>query len=254
MDSPEMNDRLILCYDCEIEKTSALCTKHGLGIEIQSFYHPDNYSDENIALHKTFLSKINLRSIHGPYGDLCPGSFDNLLREVARKRFIQASKVATDLGINNMILHNGYVPNTSYIKNYVKRAVIFWKELLAEIDSGLSIYIENHLENDPAIMMDIVDEIANNRFGINIDIGHINFSSKMSVVDWIRKCNKRIKYFHLHDNNGTRDEHVAFGKGNIPFNDVFHAIKEYCDNPLMAIETQSDQLEESILWINEYCT
>jgi sugar phosphate isomerase/epimerase len=244
-----MDNKIILCDDCDVIKTSELCKKYNFGIEIQSFYHHDNYTDEIIQKHIEAIKNINLCSMHGPFGDLCPGSFDPMVREVALKRFNLFYEVTKKLNVKRFILHNGYVPNTNSPKNYLKRAIPFWINFINSINKDIEIYIENFLEKEIEMFVDLIDGVNNNNFGVNIDVGHINCNTNQKVIDWIIKLNKRIKYFHLHDNNGKQDEHLALGKGNIPFKEVFEVIKEYCNKAILSIETNLPFLEDSIDWL-----
>jgi len=67
-----------------------------------------------LAHHLALLDDFTgARAIHGPFGDLCPGSFDPLVRGVARTRIRQVFPIAERLRAGHLILHHGYVPNTS---------------------------------------------------------------------------------------------------------------------------------------------
>jgi sugar phosphate isomerase/epimerase len=244
-----MKNQIILCDDCNVTKTSELCQKYKFGIEVQSFFNPINYTDDIIENHKQAIRNIDLRSMHGPFGDLCPGSFDEMVREVAFKRFIKAYDISKKLNIKKIIFHNGYVPNTNTPKNYVKRAITFWNNFLNLINDDVEIYLENFLEKDPGMLIDLIDGVNKNNFGINVDIGHINCNTNQKVIDWIKKLNKRIKYFHLHDNNGKEDEHLALGKGNIPLKDLFDSITKYSPESILSIESNLPFIEDSIEWI-----
>jgi hypothetical protein len=47
---------------------------------ILGHFDPDfiRRSPDAITLHRQAIEKIELRSLHGPLGDLCPGSFDSM--------------------------------------------------------------------------------------------------------------------------------------------------------------------------------
>ena len=87
---------LIFCDDAELEDVAPLCQSKNCGIEIQSFYDPELISEKpgSIAEHRQAIAPIELRALHGPFADLCPGSFDAMVREVAGNRFELAYGVA----------------------------------------------------------------------------------------------------------------------------------------------------------------
>lgn len=64
---------------------------------------------------------------------------------------------------------------------------------------------------------------------MNLDIGHLwralqNGSVKGGIQNFLRRFKKRIKYVHLHDNDGVHDHHWAVGKGKIPFEEILNKI------------------------------
>lgn len=98
---------LILCDDCKLDFVVPLCIANSWGIEIQSFYDPDfiRRTPEAVTVRRLALDKSELPSLHSPYGDLCPGSFDSMIRDVTRNRFEMAYNIALDLDIANIVLH-----------------------------------------------------------------------------------------------------------------------------------------------------
>lgn len=56
----------------------------------------------------------------------------------------------------------------------------------------------------------------------------------------------------MHDNHGEQDEHLGFGKGNIPLTEVCQFLEQYSPDAIWAIETNTKDIEQSILWLHEY--
>jgi sugar phosphate isomerase/epimerase len=102
---------LFLCDDGDPQKVVPLCRRYRCGIEVQGFYNPLLPENDPSAIdrHLSLLAGITPRSSHGCFGDLCPGSFDPLVRSVARNRFDLSYSVAKRLGANHLVLHLGYV-------------------------------------------------------------------------------------------------------------------------------------------------
>ena len=99
---------LVLCDNCDIATVLSLAESKGLGIEIQCFYHPDvlDNPDYDLEEHLNLLDGFNgLRSMHGPFGDLCPGSFDPMVRQVTAHRIEQGLNIARELNVNHIVFH-----------------------------------------------------------------------------------------------------------------------------------------------------
>jgi sugar phosphate isomerase/epimerase len=89
---------------------------------------------------------------------------------------------------------------------------------------------------DAAAMKHFGDELrgayAHPRTGILIDVGHMNIRRKtsdyfgrLSVGEYFRQLPCPLVEIHLHDNDGTKDQHGHFGMGNIAFNEVAQALR-----------------------------
>lgn len=71
--------------------------------------------------------------------------------------------------------------------------------------------------SEPAHLVDYVDRLDGDRFGICLDTGHLHlFGGKMA--DAVTVLGKRLKVLHIHDNNGVRDEHLLPRMGTIDWN------------------------------------
>ena len=197
-----------ICDDTNPKEVVELCRKSGFGIEIQGFYRPEALVDSDL-IEKTveLTNEISPKCLHGPFGDLCPGSWDNEVMDLARKRFEQAWSVAKRFDATHIVFHHGYVPNTSFPSGWLKRWPKFWKAFLQDKDSSIRIHIENHLDTEPNLISDAVALVENDILDINLDIGHVNFTSNLPIVEWIEKLGCQIGYAHLHDNHGEKDEH-----------------------------------------------
>jgi sugar phosphate isomerase/epimerase len=245
--------RLQLCDDGMVLQVTPIAAANGCGIEIQAFYDPALLQKEPdaIEIHKKAIEKIGARSLHGPFTDLCPGSMDNMVRELARNRYDIAVNMATTLGAVDIVLHHGYVPGTSYPTGWLSRSTTFWQKFLDELPETINIHIENLLEHDPGLISEVVGAVKRKNFDICLDIGHAHCNSKKSVLHWIEKLKNQIGYVHLHDNHGQTDEHLGLGSGTIPMQEVCRALNEYAPGAIWSIEAQPKYIEKSLKWLKE---
>lgn len=247
-------ERIIICDNDDFDQTLPFCLSEGLGIELQSFFDP-NRSEAFLAQIEYQLEKlkgIGFRAFHGPFGDLNCGSFDPLIREVSRQRMSEGYQVARKLEATHIVYHHGYIPRTSPSKHWVPRFVQFWKSFLEDKPENVYFHLENMLELSPEIMIETLDTIHDQRVSACLDIGHAHCNSTTGLIHWIERLGHRIAYVHMHDNDGTADQHLEIGKGNIPFVEVCSALETYSPEAIWALEMQTDGIMESYHWIIEH--
>jgi sugar phosphate isomerase/epimerase len=245
---------IILCDDCYPDLTAPICRRDGLGIEIQSFYdpaHPSRHPD-TLAKHTTLLEGILLRSLHAPFGDLCPGSFDAGVRDLARLRFDTAYQVAETLHAGHIVLHDGYVPHTSSPSNYIKRSVEFWQSFLAGHPGEISCHLENLLEYDSKILSEIITQVGSPRLDACLDIGHAYCYSKISPLEWVKQLGAQIGYVHIHSNSGTDDQHLSLQLGSLPVAETLTALRQVAPQALWALEVSPECFPQSLDWLAEH--
>lgn len=221
-----------------------LCNQNGYGIEIQYFLDP-----QKVQEHKQSLGDLSPRALHGPFGDLCAGSYDSKIREVTRDRFELACTFARALNSPDIILHHGYVPGTSPPKNWLRRCVEFWNDFLQDKEQFLKFHVENMLEWDAVLLSEVIDGIGDSRVDVCLDIGHSNCNSRETPIQWIERLGARIGWVHMHNNFGETDEHLALGTGTIPMEEVCQVLLEKAPAAVWSQEAQDEDIPASIEWL-----
>lgn len=244
-----MAKKMILCDKGNFEKTLEKAKKYGFGIEIQTFYKPEKCEDEDqINIHKEHIKGIFPISFHAPFADLCPGSWDAMVRDVARNRFELGYKIAEKLGVSYMVFHIWWVPWAGQKEKRADRCANFRREFLEWKSEKIQYNIENQFDFDPDVLLSVIQKINKDNVKVCLDIWHAHCHSKMPVVKRIKTLKEKIGYVHIHDNNGEEDEHLDIGKWNIPMVDVFNALNTYAPNTIRALECEAD---ESIEWMKK---
>lgn len=245
--------RIIICDNDDFDSVLPFCLSESLGIELQSFWNPteaDSYP-ARIEYQLKHIQAIDFRAFHAPFGDLNCGSYDPLIRDVSGQRMLLGYQTASKFNARHIIFHHGYVPRTSPPKNWIPRFVQFWKSFLDSKSENAHFHLENMLELSPEVMIETIDTISDERVSACLDVGHANCNSTTSILHWIEKLGTRIEYVHLHDNDGSADQHLAIGEGNIPFRDVCCALNEYSPNAIWSLETQTCGIQKSYDWLKE---
>jgi sugar phosphate isomerase/epimerase len=245
--------RIIISDNGDFDLVSPFCLLEGLGIELKSFWNllqPELYP-EKIEYQLEKIKMIDFRAFHGSFKDLNCGSLDPLIREVSRERMFLGYQTACQLGATHIIFHHGYVPHTSLPKDWIPRFVQFWKSFLIDKSESIYFHLENMLELSPDILIETLEKISDPRVNACLDIGHAHCNSTTPILNWIENLGTVIGYVHLHDNDGTDDQHLPIGEGNIPFKEVCNALNEYSPNAIWTLETRTDGIIKSYYWLRE---
>jgi sugar phosphate isomerase/epimerase len=243
---------LLLCDDGDVEAVAPICRRHGLGIEVQAFYDPllIDREPEAVDAHREAIGALPLISLHGPFADLCPGSFDPMVREVARNRFELAYRTARSLGATDVVLHHGHVPGFSPPERWLPRWVAFWREFL-DGKSGVRFHVENVVDAGPRLLSDVIRELGHPDVDACLDVAHAHCYSNTDIRTWIEELGSAIGYVHLHDNQGDSDEHLSLGTGTLPMTEACAALERHAPEAIWAIESQVPYLETSLAWLFE---
>ena len=231
---------------------SAVAKTHGLGIEIAEFCTAWNMDDAFAATDAAVSEKvagIPNRILHAPFNELFPCAIDPMARRLAADRYRQAIALAKRYGATKVVIHGGYNPWIYYPVWYVEQSIAFWKEFLQE-DPGVQIVLENVLETEPQWLLDIIRGVDDPRLKMCMDIGHIHAYSQISVMEWLERCGPWISHFHIHNNDGSSDQHADLPKGTIPMEAFLRRAEGLCPHATFTLEVLS--AAPSANWLQEH--
>lgn len=72
----------------------------------------------------------------------------------------------------------------------------------------------------------LAEQIGSPRFGLTIDIGHVQCVEDGSIADHLRRWAKPLSNVHIEDMRRGVHEHLRFGEGEIDFPPVMAALRE----------------------------
>ncbi|MEO0097944.1 MAG: TIM barrel protein [candidate division WOR-3 bacterium] len=78
-------------------------------------------------------------------------------------------------------------------------------------------------------ILNLLEKYLGDNFALTLDTGHINRLEKekrMIEINFFERNRNFIKTCHLHDNDGSWDQHNIIGKGNIDFLYYFRLLKD----------------------------
>ncbi|MGI6355960.1 MAG: sugar phosphate isomerase/epimerase [Lentisphaerae bacterium] len=189
---------------------------------------------------------------HAPFGPaldlICP---DPALRRVGALRRKLAFNIAVDLGVDTIAVHVGNdsrVLNKS-IERSMELIVSALDDALAEAEKlNIVICIENiwFRSNTPERLLEIKAKFPTEYLGFCYDSGHANLMDKgrhypdsspraawnavgIAEPPWenqtLEKMLPHIVNCHLHDNDGSSDQHRNIGHGNIDWKHIIGLLK-----------------------------
>ena len=226
--------------------------QYGLGVEIAEFctaWNMDEHLAETEQTLETTLAGISRRVFHGPFNELFPCAIDPKARELARLRYRQAFVLARRYGAEKVVLHGGYNPWLYYPQWYIAQSIRFWKDFLTEIPEGITVCLENVMEETPEMLLSIVQAVDDPKIRLCLDVGHSNAYSQIPVLQWLETSSPCLSHLHIHNNNGSGDTHSPLDAGTIPVRELLRRRQRLCPGVTVTLELPDSR--HSVRWLLE---
>jgi len=216
-----------------------------LGFEAQDIETIDRGLD--LYYLKSKLSDIEVGIIHSPFDNLNIVTENSRIREYSLKIIASAIEIKKIIDAKKIIFHTG-------IKNSTLITEKEYKNLLESIRIIISIAEKNSiiplLENTYEKTDFFEKIIKDTEISFCLDIGHINCFSKESIDKCLSIMAKRIEHVHLHDNDGSGDQHAQLGSGNIQFDKILNFVIN--NNIDITLETDFNDYEINKNFIGKF--
>ncbi len=215
----------------------------GAGLELAYFCTASNM-DEGFAKYdppaRQDCAAVKRKLFHAPFNELCPAAIDPKARDLARFRYLQAARLAAFYGIGGMVAHSGFIPLIYYEEWFLEESVKFWTSILGELPPGMTLYIENVLEDGPELLGALARAVNHPRFRLCLDVGHANVApSRKPLSLWLEACGPHLEHFHLHNNTGAWDTHSGLGEGSMELSAFLRQAAALRPNATFTVETLS---------------
>jgi sugar phosphate isomerase/epimerase len=249
--------RILVTDWSALDDVLPIALKFHTGLEVLEFASPDTLDHASSLVEdiRQKVSAIPLLGFHGPFSELVPASRDPRVRQVARERFQAAYDLALSIGAQHLVLHSGFFPKTYPRDKWIQNAFDFWIDFLSDkLRPGL-LHLENVYEDDHTALAELLDRVNASLHGeiltACLDIGHVHANSSKTMDEWITGLGDRIRYVHLHNNDGILDDHWGFWKGQIDIAHVLELLSKHSPKSVWTIETYIEDIEPSVLWLQE---
>ena len=217
----------------------------------------DTYTEKDYKIVADRLAENGLAcTIHAPFEDLRPASFDDKIRNVSMERLIATCHLAEIFKPLTIVCHPNFVKWIYYEKEeaWLERSIESWGKIcdLAK-QYGTRVLLENVFDDSPEMLARLVEGIGAENTGICLDIGHLTIFTKRPLSEWLTTLGPYIEELHLHDNHGVYDEHLVMGRGTIDFTPLFEYIKKQGVKPIYTLEQHREEdIEPNMRALHEW--
>lgn len=191
-------------------------------------------------------------SVHGPLFDLNPGGQDRIIREYTKFNFMRSLNVSSLLRAKIIVFHLGLNPliPSEYRETWLMRSMKTWKPVVNHAKRlGIIIAIENMFLSSPQLLQRVLEMVDSPYMRACLDVGHVNVYSVVPLEEWIDSLGEYIVKVHINDNDAESDLHLAFGEGNVDFQNVYRLLAERDVRALMTLEMLPDKLPGTLEYI-----
>ena len=223
------------------DTAAALARRYGLGYEITAFCMASALEDSAaFTAAERAAAGVDSLWLHAPFAELHPCAIDPLVREIAARRYRQAIAMARRLNVTRIVIHDGYVPFVYFPEWFIEQSIDFWRGFLPEVPEGMTIALENVMDDGPDMLAAIMKGVDDPRLGVCLDGGHAHTTvSKTPPMDWITPLSPWLRHVHIHNNFGEWDLHNPLGEGNIPMAQVLDQLLTRCPAATYTIENMN---------------
>ena len=182
-------------------------------------------------------------TLHAPFFDLMPGALDSRILDVTRQKLRRAFSLIKVFSPESIVCHLGYDEEKHSYKwdDWLRISVETWSEFLEVASaSGTRVMFENTYEKLPEVHYHLFNELPGENFGFCLDVGHLMAYAGSTWQIWLDKLQPWLGQIHLHDNRGSRDDHIAIGQGQFDFQELFTHLRENNLSPLITLEPHSE--------------
>ncbi|HEY3421122.1 MAG TPA: sugar phosphate isomerase/epimerase family protein [Methanomassiliicoccales archaeon] len=169
-------------------------------------------------------------SVHAPLSDINIGSLNPSMRDASLKEVLMAIGSCRKMNIDLITFHPGFITPLGQLD----RAAVMRETVrsIHEIDKAAAEHgVVAALENMPRMPIstcteptELLSVLEGTSIGVCFDIGHAH--TACNIDEFLRHV-PRFANVHIHDNDGTSDQHLTIGEGRIDFERVLALMGSY---------------------------
>jgi sugar phosphate isomerase/epimerase len=228
------------------EKLLPMVIREGINPEI-SFNHLDldRFQRTDFCETADRLAGSGLSvTFHAPFLDLRPGAIDPKIRQVSLERLSRVFDLIPLFRPRSIVCHPSF-DEKYYISSeekWLANSVESWSSLIGYVQgSGTIIALENVYERGPHQLRPLFDALDSRHVRFCFDTGHANTFGSAPYHEWMEVLGTNLGEIHIHDNDGTTDQHLPVGEGNFPFAEFLALVRRKNLAPILTVEAHSEK-------------
>jgi sugar phosphate isomerase/epimerase len=202
------------------------------------------FKPKNVRDLARLLADFSSHTLHAPFMDVWPGAADDEIRRLSLDLMQRTMDLAASLKSRLVVMHFNFDPiyYSEHFRQWLQRAAEFYRTLLREEDGPL-IALENIAEPTPYIALQLFRAVDHPRLVHCFDFGHHHVFARIPMEEWLfYLAPRRHIHFHLHDNDGGSDEHLAMGQGRIDWTAAKAALRGLNCPFSITLEPHTDEI------------
>jgi sugar phosphate isomerase/epimerase len=170
--------------------------------------------------------------IHTPVGRVQLGALDPDLRQASLVEVGRAIALAAQVGAHLITVHP--TPSAAYRPGFEAQVEDLECQALQQLcvaatAQDVTVAVENMPPGDafPARCSDfsglwlLLERIPS--LGVTLDVGHAHVA-RVPLADIVHRLGCRLRHVHVHDNDGTADQHLPVGHGTVDWRKLIAAL------------------------------
>jgi sugar phosphate isomerase/epimerase len=186
-------------------------------------------------------------TVHLPFTGIAPAATDPDLARRTRTSLARAVELAGLFEPRRLVghpyLHRARTPDQ--IRLAAATAATTWTTALAPWPDHPTLCLENTHEASPGPLAALFGIMDGSRVGACFDVGHwhgfAGGRTGVSLREWVATLSSSLKHVHLHDNDGSGDQHLGLGNGGIDWVEFFGLLEEFRLAPTLTMEPHTEE-------------
>jgi len=218
------------------------------------FYPREIPPAERAALRRAFREHGLTPTAHASFYDINLASLNPLIREASSHQLLECIQLTHDLGAELLVVHPGELPGDYPEEGFFPLALEglisgLEEPLRLAEDLGVTLALENKargrnrgLIQFPEEHLSLIETFGSLNCRAAFDVGHAH-TFGLDLLEYLETVLPYLAEVHLHDNDGSGDQHRPLGRGTIDFHPLFRTlVREGYHGPLILEMTSVEDL------------
>lgn len=202
-------------------------------------FSPDKIGEKFLGKLEEALAFFGTVAVHSPHMELNIASMNKGIRKESVRQFTRCIDIGERIGADVITFHHGgAVGGTNpELEPLIDHNVKFGRKAARRaeetgIEMGYEVLGGTIADRELELLKETISRIGSPKFGINLDVGHVNLVNGGDAVDWAEEFKNEVKEIHLHGTYYRSDRSPGFTTHSpvsqedcIDFKDLFSALK-----------------------------